>query len=154
MKDVARPVKPSKNDGEFKEGVWRLEWKEYNARYNAVQMDHKVRLLLKWFKEEFFKWVNSPECPICKVLALILSLHKGETRPIGIVPPTDEEARYTARNVELSRCQKCNREVRFPRYNDPIKLLATRCGRCGEFANVPLPFTSYNCSVLHFLFVH
>ena len=35
----------------------------------------------------------------------------------------------------LSRCQSCGRATRYPRYNHPVKLLSTRSGRCGEWAN-------------------
>ncbi|KAJ8621823.1 hypothetical protein MRB53_030352 [Persea americana] len=38
------------------------------------------------------------------------------------------------------RCSSCSVITRFPRYNDPLKLLETRRGRCGEWANC---FTLY-----------
>jgi len=37
--------------------------------------------------------------------------------------------------LQVWECEKCNIEVYFPRYNDPGKLLETRKGRCGEWAN-------------------
>lgn len=86
--------------------------------------DHLVMALLKWFKP-WFKWVNSPECDRCG----------GETKPQGAEPPTPEEAKYGARAVEIYYCEKCRTPTRFPRYNDPVKLLETRRGRCGEWAN-------------------
>ena len=37
--------------------------------------------------------------------------------------------------VESYFCKACNKEVRFPRYNNVCKLLESRNGRCGEWAN-------------------
>jgi len=68
MKDVAVPIHPDKKDGIIEEAEWRDQWKAYNDQYSAIQQDHKIRLLLKWFKEDFFQWVNGPECRACIVL--------------------------------------------------------------------------------------
>jgi hypothetical protein len=69
MKNVDIPTKPEKGDI-IKELEWRQLWKDYNDRFEGIQADHKIRLLLKWFKEDFFEWVNSPKCSICKVYIL------------------------------------------------------------------------------------
>ncbi len=49
--------------------------------------------------------------------------------------PTKDEKADGARRVEMYECSQCKDEVRFPRFNNPIKLLETRHGRCGEWAN-------------------
>lgn len=49
--------------------------------------------------------------------------------------PTKDEKADGARRVEMYECSQCKVEVRFPRFNNPIKLLETRHGRCGEWAN-------------------
>ncbi len=49
--------------------------------------------------------------------------------------PLPQEIEWSARNVELYKCDNCGHEVRFARYNNPEKLLETRTGRYGEFAN-------------------
>eukprot|EP00057_Strongylocentrotus_purpuratus_P002203 XP_003724039.1 PREDICTED: peptide-N(4)-(N-acetyl-beta-glucosaminyl)asparagine amidase [Strongylocentrotus purpuratus] len=81
--------------------------------------------LMKWFKERFFRWMNSPNCSSCG----------GKTRGVGNLPPTTEDRRWGAGQVEGYTCQTCNTMERFPRYNHPEKLLETRTGRCGEWAN-------------------
>lgn len=82
--------------------------------------------LLSWFKRDFFKWVNSPSCDICG----------SSTRSCGVTTtPSPEEAAYEATIVEIYQCLLCSAIFRFPRYNDPVKLLETREGRCGEWAN-------------------
>jgi peptide-N4-(N-acetyl-beta-glucosaminyl)asparagine amidase len=40
-----------------------------------------------------------------------------------------------ASRVEVYTCSLCQSESRFPRFNNPTRLLETRTGRCGEFAN-------------------
>ncbi|CAM9281638.1 unnamed protein product [Ectocarpus sp. 8 AP-2014] len=47
----------------------------------------------------------------------------------------DKEASSKASVVELYFCKECGAQTRYPRYNDPAKLLETRNGRCGEWAN-------------------
>ncbi|KAI9103059.1 hypothetical protein DFS34DRAFT_683129 [Phlyctochytrium arcticum] len=86
-----------------------------------------VRALLRWFKGEFFKWTNQPPCSHCA---------HPTTTGIGSAAPTPTEARHGGHRVETYHCAQCHGVTRFPRYNDPIKLLETRHGRCGEWANV------------------
>ncbi|XP_037701899.1 peptide-N(4)-(N-acetyl-beta-glucosaminyl)asparagine amidase isoform X2 [Choloepus didactylus] len=82
--------------------------------------------LLHWFKEEFFHWVNNISCSKCG----------GQTRTRGeALSPNDDELKWGARRVEDHYCDACQFSNRFPRYNNPEKLLETRCGRCGEWAN-------------------
>ncbi|KAI1902418.1 hypothetical protein AGOR_G00044560 [Albula goreensis] len=49
--------------------------------------------------------------------------------------PLPEELRWNGSRVENHHCNTCNTSTRFPRYNNPEKLLETRRGRCGEWAN-------------------
>ncbi|XP_068656338.1 peptide-N(4)-(N-acetyl-beta-glucosaminyl)asparagine amidase isoform X1 [Aristolochia californica] len=97
---------------------------------SKVEEDHAFLLqLLFWFKRSF-SWVNSPPCDGCG----------GRTSAIGMGTPLPSEIQFGASRVELYRCNTCSRLSRFPRYNDPLKLVETRKGRCGEWANC---FTLY-----------
>ncbi|NXS54525.1 NGLY1 amidase, partial [Brachypteracias leptosomus] len=82
--------------------------------------------LLGWFKNDFFHWVNNLPCSRCG----------GQTESKGdYLLPTDDDLRWNASRVENHYCNQCQFSNRFPRYNDPEKLLETRRGRCGEWAN-------------------
>ncbi|KAM3596690.1 uncharacterized protein V6R79_019091 [Siganus canaliculatus] len=81
--------------------------------------------LLRWFKQKFFSWVDSLPCARCA----------GPTSNAGSLDPTADDLRWGAQRVENHYCQSCQFSTRFPRYNNPEKLLETRRGRCGEWAN-------------------
>lgn len=93
--------------------------------------DFFKKLALKamhWFKHEFFQWVNAPPCDFCAAAP-------EQMKALGMAAPLPEELEHGASRVELYQCQVCSSHSRFPRYNNPVKLLQTRRGRCGEWAN-------------------
>ncbi|KAL8555090.1 hypothetical protein ACS0TY_003044 [Phlomoides rotata] len=104
--------------------------REGNFKPAKDELDHAFLLqLLFWFKQSF-RWVNAPSCDICN----------NDTMNQGMGVANPSELLYGASRVELYRCKSCSSITRFPRYNDPMKLLQTRKGRCGEWANC---FTLY-----------
>ncbi|XP_043702666.1 peptide-N(4)-(N-acetyl-beta-glucosaminyl)asparagine amidase isoform X2 [Telopea speciosissima] len=104
--------------------------KEGNFKPSKIEQDHVFLLqLLFWFKQTF-RWVNAPSCDGCG----------SETINCGMGAPLPSEIQFGGSRVELYRCNNCLRITRFPRYNDPLKIVETRRGRCGEWANC---FTLY-----------
>ncbi|XP_023200206.1 peptide-N(4)-(N-acetyl-beta-glucosaminyl)asparagine amidase isoform X2 [Xiphophorus maculatus] len=101
------------------------ELKEADPECKLGIEDCLVLELLQWFKCDFFSWVDSLPCSQCG----------GPTKHGPALGPTAEELRWGAQRVENHYCQSCQLSTRFPRYNHPEKLLETRRGRCGEWAN-------------------
>jgi len=88
-----------------------------------------VKELLHWYKNEFFTWCNKPKCPLCN--------SDKDIKSVTTCPSNEEEKKYQSSRTEVYCCQGCGgNEVRFPRYNSPFKLLETKTGRCGEWANL------------------
>lgn len=81
--------------------------------------------ILNWLKNEFFSWMDKPSCHVCQRM----------TELAGTTTPTAAELIYKANRVEDYMCTSCGAHTRFPRYKDPGKLLETRTGRCGEWAD-------------------
>lgn len=104
--------------------------KEGKRDPSKEELEHCILFqLLMWFKKSF-RWINTAPCFLCGA----------DTDAIGMGKPTQEEQQFGGNRVELFRCKKCYLTTRFPRYNDTLKLLETRSGRCGEWANC---FTLY-----------
>eukprot|EP00164_Ancoracysta_twista_P002804 GFYU01003729.1.p1 GENE.GFYU01003729.1~~GFYU01003729.1.p1 ORF type:complete len:1078 (-),score=216.65 GFYU01003729.1:197-3391(-) len=91
----------------------------------SVRRDQVLKELLYWFKNEFFSWVNNLPCECCG---------STDTKAAGGTEPNEEERQHLAGIVELHACNACGWSTRFPRYNSAAKLLETKRGRCGEWA--------------------
>ncbi|RWS25203.1 peptide-N(4)-(N-acetyl-beta-glucosaminyl)asparagine amidase-like isoform X1 [Leptotrombidium deliense] len=90
--------------------------------------------LLAWFKNSFFSWFDVPVCSRCS---------NSKMKFVEYQTPNAEDVKNDASRVEGYACS-CGAKSRFPRYNNPLKLLETRKGRCGEWANC-------FCAILHSL---
>lgn len=85
--------------------------------------------LVQWFKPNYFAWADPIKCPECQ----------GPTKAQGMVAPSVDDLAGGASRVELHVCNRspgCGGSFRFPRFNDPVYLMRSRLGRCGEFANL------------------
>ena len=98
------------------------------ARPANSTSEQYVKMLLKWYKKEFFTWCNKPKCQGCgKNDKNLVCLSYGDT-------PNEEEKKFWAYRTEKYFCNNCKKEVRFARYNKTIKLLETKTGRCSEWS--------------------
>ncbi|KAK6463564.1 peptide-N(4)-(N-acetyl-beta-glucosaminyl)asparagine amidase [Scheffersomyces coipomensis] len=92
--------------------------------------DYLVQELLRYFKHDFFKWVNKPPCESCS------NIDESTIQPLGtVVVPDHQVDGNGATRVERYKCLKCNATIEFPRINNPVTLLMTKRGRCGEWVN-------------------
>lgn len=92
--------------------------------------DCVIKGLLRFFKRDFFTWVDAPPCARCG------GGGGGVTEMLRVEQPSPEERRRGADRTEVFRCKTDGSHIeRFPRYDDPATLLETRRGRCGEWAN-------------------
>ena len=93
----------------------------------ANDIDETVKRLMAWFNKVFFKWCHNPVCDFCSAKS---------TKAVGMAAQLlPEEKLNGAGRVEVYLCEMCGSNTRFPRYNNPGRLLETRRGRCGEWAN-------------------
>lgn len=113
----------------------RLEIRDNtNIDKNLDYDDLLVLELLNYFKNDFFKWVNSPDCTSCGSNKEVQSL--GAIKPSSSTTISESEAKIDQISVvEIHECKKCHQRIEFPRINNPVTLLTTRRGRCGEWVN-------------------
>eukprot|EP00277_Geminigera_cryophila_P001762 CAMPEP_0179425938 /NCGR_PEP_ID=MMETSP0799-20121207/12454_1 /TAXON_ID=46947 /ORGANISM="Geminigera cryophila, Strain CCMP2564" /LENGTH=588 /DNA_ID=CAMNT_0021200621 /DNA_START=49 /DNA_END=1813 /DNA_ORIENTATION=- len=102
-----------------------IEQKALDSPGDLAPRDAIARHLLGWFKG-YFAWVNNAPCEHCG---------SAKTSGAGGDKPNAIEKGFGAGAVELYTCADCAKTTRFPRYNHPGKLMETRKGRCGEWAN-------------------
>ncbi|XP_064620227.1 peptide-N(4)-(N-acetyl-beta-glucosaminyl)asparagine amidase-like [Lineus longissimus] len=120
------PVEALQELATKKEQAMKEALKEGESNSKLPDLNDFILLeLLTWFKSQFFSWVDAPPCEVCG----------GTPEACGSAEPTPEDLKYGASRVENYWCSKCRRYERFPRYNHPGKLLETKRGRCGEWAN-------------------
>lgn len=104
-----------------------VDERESNPDSNLAYEDHVVLETLKYFKNDFFKWVNHPECENC-------GQDGDNMEGLGAIRPT-EPGPHLVGVIERYRCKTCNTITEFPRMNNPVSLLEFRKGRCGEWVN-------------------
>lgn len=119
--------------GKIYEGVDAREKKYKDEKDESTEVhdlgyeDFVALEVLSYFKNDFFKWINKPKCPIC---------HNDGDNVIGTGakgPPSPNP--YEISRIETYRCTSCTQDIEFPRINSLKRLLVTRSGRCGEWAN-------------------
>ncbi|XP_050074079.1 peptide-N(4)-(N-acetyl-beta-glucosaminyl)asparagine amidase [Anopheles maculipalpis] len=90
---------------------------EPSTQKEPSEEDLLLEELTAWFRADFFTWVNALPCTVC-----------GNEKTQLVRSTVEDGVR-----VEIYRC--CGQLRHFYRYNNVEKLLQTRRGRCGEWAN-------------------
>ncbi|XP_050430379.1 peptide-N(4)-(N-acetyl-beta-glucosaminyl)asparagine amidase [Adelges cooleyi] len=100
-----------------------LKYSVINTSPTELYYHEKMMLeLMKWFKESFFKWFDTPQCLSCNISMKFKGINHN-------VP--ESNVRY----AEMYECENCYTISDFKRYSLCEQLLITRIGRCGEWAN-------------------
>ncbi|XP_052872471.1 peptide-N(4)-(N-acetyl-beta-glucosaminyl)asparagine amidase [Anopheles cruzii] len=114
------PLERLKTRATDKQAQWRRILQGGRTTGTEQEPSHEdlvVEELTAWFRGEFFRWVNALPCTVC-----------GNEKTQLVQSTVEDGVR-----VEVYRC--CGQLRHFHRYNDVEKLLHTRRGRCGEWAN-------------------
>ncbi|KAG0729781.1 Peptide-N(4)-(N-acetyl-beta-glucosaminyl)asparagine amidase [Chionoecetes opilio] len=90
--------------------------------------------LLAWFKGSFFTWFDLPTCPVCDQRMTSVGCDEPCAATELGAPELWRATDALLRQHSFVR-QDCSTAESFVRYNHPRKLLETRRGRCGEWAN-------------------
>ncbi len=106
-------LKATKKLRKYQKLIQTGEIKELEPCMNDLILEE----LCLWFKSDFFRWINKVPCKVCG---------NENTKSIkgGVID-----------GVRVERYYCCKTVSEFYRYNDIAKLLKTRAGRCGEWAN-------------------
>ncbi|XP_053676880.1 peptide-N(4)-(N-acetyl-beta-glucosaminyl)asparagine amidase [Anopheles nili] len=115
------PIDTLTSKAKSKLAQWRQLLSGTNTTTGEQQEPSEEDILLEeltaWFRADFFVWVNALPCTVC-----------GNEKTQLVQSTVEDGVR-----VEVYRC--CGQLRHFYRYNDVEKLLQTRRGRCGEWAN-------------------
>ncbi|XP_039676122.1 peptide-N(4)-(N-acetyl-beta-glucosaminyl)asparagine amidase [Perca fluviatilis] len=100
------------------------EAKEADPEFKLGIEDFLVLELLRWFKQDFFSWVDCLPCSSCK----------GPTQNASSLSPSTDDIRWGAQRVENHYCQSCRLSTRFPRCVSTEQ--AVRRGGCGGWVKM------------------
>jgi len=92
------------------------------TKNDSLHHEQMMLKLMKWFKESFFKWFDTPICQFCCSTTKFKGINHDKI---------DENVKYS----EMYECNNCSTITEFKRYGICEQLLTTRQGRCGEWAN-------------------
>ena len=105
-----------------------MPWTHYirNPAHNFNETLAILKDLSVWFRSQFPYFYDACLASDCR--------NTENNSFTGYLYPTEVERKDKAGRTELYHCSKCGGQHRFPRFNNVIKVLETRRGRCGEYS--------------------
>ena len=111
----------------------------------TTKEDGNIIPLLKWFKNEFMKWI--PKDPVCEVCVNRCDSPNGvsdsnsiSSRSVASGAPIMQIKKiiigdpWKIRKVEVFGRSVCKSEYAFPRYGEILKIVENKTGRCSEWS--------------------